>query len=733
MKKSLFHLLILLLGVGLVFAGGRLISLDKTVNNGKEVLEIKGEGTLPLPDFYPSSKDPSLLILKFRGIDVSSIKGEHRFQKGVIKYVAVSPGKEGGDIEIKFSALKPFSIFSRGNSIIVEVDLGNPEIRTKSKVIPSGPPVLQDVSVEGKDNLRISLKFSGNVPDYRAFILKKDPAHGKPVRLVVDLPGARTRRIKKIVGKAGITAVRVAQFNPKTARVVFDLYKVPEYKIRKSEGHLDIIIASHQTSIQPPAKREKVIPGPSVPVVPPKTDKPPTKSAPVLTRTLPEKKQTSTGSTASPQKKGPIYKTVTIAGGQKKYYGEKYTFRFKDADIRDVVTFIAKLAHLNVIFDPGVEGKVTCELVDIPWDQALDLILKTNKMGYIIDGNVLRVAPMDVIAQEAEQRRKMQEAAMPLTTVMRTLSYADAKSVEGILKKYLSSRGEIVVDERTNTLIIKDIPDRIKEIDRIISTLDAPIPQVAIQARIVETVATYTRNLGIQWGFMGYADPYHGNQTSLVFPNRILLDGTPIEGTGVGGLTNPLNGYAVNLPAATFNSAIGLSLGNVTDSFALDVGLTAMEEEGWGKILSAPKVSTQDNHEAVIRQGRQIPVQTNINNTIMVRYVNAVLELKVTPHITADQTIIMKVDIKNDSADFSRVVMGIPTIITQSSTTVMMVKDGTTAVIGGMYRIEDNTNYKKTPFLNSIPLIGDLLFKSSSINRTNRELLIFITPKIIRK
>ncbi len=729
MKKSLIYFIVLLLGVGLAFAGGKLISLDKKISDHKEVLEIKGEGSLPLPDFYPSTKDPSLLILKFKGIDVAPIKGKHPFREGVIRDVQVKASSEGGEVRIKFSSLKPFSIFSRGNSVIVEVD--NTDVQ---EARATGPSVLKDVSLRSGNGLTISLIFSGRAPDYRAFLLKKDPAHGKSTRLVLDLPNAKARKLKKIVGKEGITAVRAAQFNPKTARVVLDLYRVPSYKIQRLHNRLDIVIASPETKINPPVRAEKVSPGPSAPVLPPKPKTTSVKpaAAPKASPAASKAAQVAPQNTP-PKKKGPIYQTVTIAGGHKKYYGEKYTFRFKDADIRDVVTFIAKLAHLNVIFDPGVEGKVTCELVDIPWDQALDLILKTNKLGYIIDGNVLRVAPMEVIAKEAEQRRKMQESAMPLTTVMRTLSYANAKSVERILKKYLSSRGEIVVDERTNTLIIKDIPDRIKEIDRIISTLDAPIPQVSIQARIVETVATYARNLGIQWGFMGYADPYHGNQTSLVFPNRILLDGTPVEGAGTGGLTNPLNGYAVNLPAATFNSALGLSLGNVTDSFALDVGLTAMEEEGWGKILSAPKVSTQDNHEAVIRQGRQIPVQTNINNTIMVRYVNAVLELKVTPHITADQTIIMKVDIKNDSADFSRVVMGIPTIITQSSTTVMMVKDGSTAVIGGMYRIEDNTNYKKTPFLNSIPLIGDLLFKSSSINRTNRELLIFITPKIIRK
>ncbi len=725
MKKILSYLIVLLLGVGLAVAGGSLISLDKKFNAGKEIIEIKGDNPLSLPDFYPSVNDPSLLVLKFNGVSAKPILGEHKFEKGAVKEVKVAEKDGTAVVEVKFSSLRPFSIYSKGNAILIEVEAGSEKTTGKTSSV-SSRAVLRDVVLHRENGLKISLVFSGEPASYRAFLLKRDPAHGKPMRLVVDVIGAKTRRLKKVVGREGVSAVRAGQFTPQVARVVLDLYRMPNYRIERDGSRIDILIPATAMVQKEKTRVATPAPKPSVPARPAKATVAPTSK---VTRVEnPPKTDNPTPSRKS--RKGPSFETVTISGGEKKYYGEKYTFRFKDADVRDVVTFIAKLAHLNVIFDPGVEGKVTCELVDIPWDQALDLILKTNKLGYLIEGNVLRVAPLDVLAREEEQRRKMKESAMPLSTVMRTLSYATAKDVEGVVKKYLSPRGEIVVDERTNTLIIKDIPDRIQEIDQIISTLDAPIPQVSIQARIVETVANYTRNLGIQWGFMGYADPYHGNQTSLVFPNRIILDGGAVTG---GGLTNPLNGYAVNLPAAAFNSALGLSLGNVTDSFALDIGLTAMEEEGWGKILSAPKVSTQDNHEAVIRQGRQIPVQTNINNTIMVRYVNAVLELKVTPHITADQTIIMKVNIKNDSADFSRVVMGIPTIITQSSTTVMMVKDGNTAVIGGMYRIEDNTNYKKTPFLNSIPLIGDLLFKSSSINRTNRELLIFITPKIIRK
>lgn len=757
MRKIILYLLVILLGVGFVFASGKFLSVNKSFGEGKEIIELKGDTVLSLPNFYPSSRDPKLVILEFEGMDGSVILGEHKFDTGVVDNLVAKEEDGKLKIEIKFRELKPFSIYSKGRSIVIEVDNSQRTASTPVKSAVSENSRVKDILLKKyKGNLAVEVAFRGGVPSYRSFILKRDPAHNKPIRLVVDLMGARVRPIKKIVGgKSGVARIRAAQFSPKVARVVFDMSKVPQYSIER--GNNSLVIKFGEKTTRPQTIETSKITAPK-PVVPKPLPKPaPVKTRPVVnTSSAPSPGPSSDPGVAPPikkakaaakaatspkatpsskekKKKMTTFNTITIGGGEKKYYGEKYTFRFKDADVRDVVRFIAKLANLNVIFDPGVSGKVTAELVDIPWDQALDLILRTNKLGYIIEGNVLRVAPLQVLAQEEEQRRKMRQSALPLKTVTRTLSYAEAEKVKSIISKHLSPRGEIVVDKRTNTLIIKDIPDNLELVDRLIDTLDTPIPQVSIEARIVETNTNYTRNLGIQWGFMGFANPYYGNQTSLSFPNKILVDGTPIQGTNVGGLTNPLNGYAINLPAPAFNSGIGISLGNVTDSFGLDIGLTAMEQEGYGKILSAPKIATQDNHPASIVQGRQIPVQTVVNNTIMVRYVNAALELRVTPHITAEGTIIMKIDIRNNSADFANLVNGIPPIITQSATTVMMVRDGETAAIGGMYRIEDNTTVNKTPFLSSIPVLGKILFRGSSINRLNRELLIFITPRIIKR
>ncbi|MBN1271805.1 MAG: type IV pilus secretin PilQ [Candidatus Aminicenantes bacterium] len=409
---------------------------------------------------------------------------------------------------------------------------------------------------------------------------------------------------------------------------------------------------------------------------------------------------------------------------------------FKDADLRDVVISICEEADLNVVFDPEVRGTVTCNWKDVPWTQALDLILKQNKMGKTIEGNVLRVAPVGVLTREQEDEKKLkesQESTAPLIHKPFELSYARATEVEPLLRTKKSGRGEIIIDERTNTLIISDVQERMDLFEQMITVLDTATPQVSIQARIVEANSTFTRNLGIQWGFRGIADPFYGNQTSLQFPNNLTVDGalipTGITTKGIGG---PLGGYAINLPAPSFTTALGLSFGNVLDTFRLDVALSALETSGNGKIISCPSVTTQNNSQAEILQGRQIPVQTVQNFTVTTRYQNAALELRATPQITAEGTVIMDIEIRNNAADFANLVNGIPPITMQSARTRVMVEDGGTTVIGGIYRTEDSITRDGVPFLHKIPILGGL-FRSFSRLKQNRELLIFITPRIIRR
>jgi len=425
----------------------------------------------------------------------------------------------------------------------------------------------------------------------------------------------------------------------------------------------------------------------------------------------------------------------TVAEQQVKYTGEILSLKFKDADLRDVILYLADFAGLNVVFDPEVRGTVTVDLKDTPWDQALDIILRINKMGKTLEGNVLRIAPTSVLTREKEEERRLMESqvlAGPMVVKTFTLSYSRASEVEGLLRSKMSERGEMIVDERTNTLIITEVRDRMEVLERLINVFDTATPQVSIEARIVEATSTFIRNLGVQWGFRGINDPFYGNQTSLQFPNRTLVDGALIpQGIVTKGVGGPLGGYGINLPAPAFTTAVGLSMANVLDTFRIDMALTALETSGEGRIISAPKVTTQNNQEAEIIQGRQIPVQTVANFTVTTRYVNAALELRATPQITAEGTIIMYIEIRNNAADFANLVNGIPPITTQSAQTTVMVPNGGTTVIGGIYRTEDSITREKVPLLHKIPILGNL-FKSFARTKQTRELLIFITPRIIR-
>ena len=427
-------------------------------------------------------------------------------------------------------------------------------------------------------------------------------------------------------------------------------------------------------------------------------------------------------------------KTKTLAAAQIKYRGELISPKFKDADLRDVILSICESFNLNVVFDPEVKGIVTCDFKDVPWDQFIEIILKINRMGKIIEGNVLRIAPIEILTKEERDQRTLEvskELAEPIQVKTFALSYSKADKVREMVAGKLSDRGEIIVDARTNTLVVSDVKERIEIIEKLINVFDAATPQVSIEARIIEASSTFIRNLGIQWGWRGVADPFYGNQTSLSFPNKVLNDGAMIpQGTTTRGIGGPLGGYAINLPAPAFSSAVGFSFSNILDTFRLDMALSALESSGEGKIISRPNVTTQNNQEAEIIQGRQIPVQTTANFTTTTRYQNAALELKATPQITAEGTIIMVIEIKNNAPDWANLVNGIPPILTQSAKTTVTIPDGGTTVIGGIHRTEDAVTRERVPFLHKIPLLGRL-FRNLSRTQQTRELIIFITPRII--
>jgi type IV pilus assembly protein PilQ len=405
--------------------------------------------------------------------------------------------------------------------------------------------------------------------------------------------------------------------------------------------------------------------------------------------------------------------------GERTYHGEPMTMSLKDADIKDVLRSFAQISGLNVVVQPGVRGSVTVELTNVPWDQALEQILKINGLGYELEGNIMRIAPINTLRTEAEAKRQLaaaQSLSIPLSTIIKKVSYAPASSMASLLQRsVMSQRGAVIVDARTNTLIIKELPAYMKTVIAIIETLDTPEPQVQIESRIIETTKNFSRTLGIEWGFLGVADAEHGNTTGLMFPN----DGS-VEGS-------------VNLLTGGANGLLDITMGNVLDTFTLDLTLQAAEGEGLVNILSAPRVTTLNNQQASIQSGLQIPIQTVANNTVSVQFVNATLRLDVTPHVTAEGTVLLDINIQKREPLLAFAVVGATNapISTKDARTRVMVRDGGTTVIGGIYKVTEDRGEDRVPGLANSPLLC-YLFKNKRRSDENEELLIFITPRVVK-
>lgn len=422
---------------------------------------------------------------------------------------------------------------------------------------------------------------------------------------------------------------------------------------------------------------------------------------------------------AATQPVGLERESVNLGAPERTYAGELMTLTVRDADIKDILRVFAEISGLNVVVQPGVSGSVTVELRQVPWDQALEQILKINSLGYELDGNIMRVAPLSKLREEAEEAQRLKAAqalAIPLRTVIQRVSYADAQELGTILgRSVLSQRGSVIVDRRTNTLIVKELPEYMDTVIALIENLDTPEPQVMIEARIVETTKRFTRTLGIDWGFGAVASPATGNPTGLVFPNNVQADG------------------GVNLLTGAANGILNVSMGNVLNTFTLDATLQAAETEGLINILSAPRVATLNNEQASIQSGLQIPIQTIANNTVSVQFVNATLRLDVTPHVTAEGTVLMEINIQKREPQLAFAVVGATNapIATKEARTRVIVRDGGTTVIGGIYKVSTDQGEDRVPGMANVPILGHL-FKNKRRTDENEELLIFITPRVIK-
>jgi len=418
-----------------------------------------------------------------------------------------------------------------------------------------------------------------------------------------------------------------------------------------------------------------------------------------------------------------------------KYTGEPISVNLKDVDLKDFFRLIHEISGLNVVLDPNVKGSLTIVLDDVPWDQALDIVLKNNELARQLDGNVLRIATVETLRKEAESRRAQQEAealAIEKVTVTRFLSYAHSKDVVPTVKKFLTQRGDVISDDRTNALIIQDIPSVIPGIDRLLTQLDRKTQEVEIEARVVAATRSFARDIGTQFGFGWGNGPSAVGGASSVGSSPVIVGNTPNPMyivTGSGSATQiPLFS---NLPVTSPNS--GISFVNASNNIRIDAILTMAESRGLLKILSRPRVVTQNNIQALVRQGVRVPIvtQAQLGGPPTVTYVDAFLRLTVIPQITSEGTIFLNVDVENTTPDFGRTVQGNPTLITQQATTQVLVTDGGTVVIGGVIQTQNSVNIAQVPLLGNIPALGNL-FKRRSVSTSNQELIFFITPRIIQ-
>jgi type IV pilus assembly protein PilQ len=432
-------------------------------------------------------------------------------------------------------------------------------------------------------------------------------------------------------------------------------------------------------------------------------------------------------------------KSQTIAPAEPKYTGEPISVNLKDVDLKDFFRLIHEISGLNVVLDPNVKGTLTIVLDDVPWDQALDIVLKNNDLARQLDGNVLRIATVDTLRHEADGRRAQHEAealAVDKVTFTRFLSYAHAKDLVLTCKKFISQRGDVIADERTNAIIVNDVPSVIPVIDKLLTQLDRKTQQVEIEARVVAATRSFARDIGTQLGFgWGNASTGVGGVPAVGSSPLANFGSTPLY--PIVGTSAPTPGTGVQIPLfsnlGSTSPTSGLSFINVSNHVRIDAYLSMAESRGLVKILSRPRVVTQNNIQALVRQGVRVPIvtQAQLGGPPTVTYVDAFLRLTVIPQITSEGTIFLNVDVENTTPDFSESIQGNPTLITQQATTQVLVSDGGTVVIGGVIQTNNSVQISQVPLLGSIPWLGNL-FKHTTVSTSNQELIFFITPRIIQ-
>lgn len=751
------------------------------VAKGPEKTDVVVEGQQPMIYTTFHLTNPDRLIVDMAGIGLGKFTEKIAVEEGPVQSILPKAG-EGNQVsrlEIELKEPSESNVRTEGTNLLVEVvksvekntnqgktpealPTGKPNEETKGllplpvKEETALPPAksVKNIRFDRKDGLQLVLTADGQLAP-QVFYLDKN-------RLVIDFPNVKTTmKAKSIPAKdRAVKQVRIGQ-HPDKLRLVVDLLTPIAYSAQQVDNELKFTLQD-ASKISSKAEKSPAAPAPpsdrsaSLPVVAPPVVGP----APALEGGAPSANETAPSPVEDPEKseaapsdskmEAPASeppqdtvadKTNIIVGsgeapgfqakGNKpetevpaspKFVGRKISLDFQDADIANVIRLIADVSGLNIVMGEDVKGKVTLKLVSVPWDQALEIILKMNNLGQIREGNIIRIATLTNIAKQQDEEAKAKETklqAEDLITRIVYVNYGKARDLSEPLKKILSPRGDITIDDRTNSMLVKDIEKNVNQIEGLIKTLDSQTPQVVIEARIVQVAPTFNRSLGIKWG-ADFRNTSHGNILGI-------SNSGPLDAFG-----SPTSDFAVNLPAASNFGGIGFTFGRFTQNpLNLDLRLSAGESQGLTRIISTPKVSVLNNQEAKIEQGESIPFSTVSNNGTQTTFVDANLTLLVTPHVSPDGGIIMKVKVSKNAAGETRPGAAGPSILKKEATTNILVKDGETTVIGGIYEVTKTDSVSGIPFLMDVPVLG-WFFKTTTKREDTSELLVFLTPRILK-
>jgi type IV pilus assembly protein PilQ len=684
------------------------------INGERDEAQVSIDGAFGDPQYTVRTRNDGRLIvidvenalLPANGIQTS---GTNSLVSGTV----ASNTARGAHIELTLTGKATYHARASDTGITVKIRRGStPEhVRSRKSSVSSSPRV-ENVHIEQKDGRdRIIISLSGN-PEFRV-----STRAGALPRLEV-LGAGIGENVKRHVEAPHGALIGSIELQQKGDRAIVEVHD--------SEGSAGTAIRSGDHIVWM--------------FSPTKTDTRP------QTRTI-AREEDYAAEVDGPEVAGFLSKLPMQAGKKddRRYSGRRIDLDFKDADIHNILRLLSEVGGVNVVTADNVGGTVTIRMRDVPWDQALDVVLQAKSLGMVRQGNLLRVAPLAQLEQEREAaiaRQKQQQQLAPLETRLVPVSYATATNLQPRVRELLTERGTVSVDTRTNMLIVRDIVGHLDDVEDLVRNLDTQTPQVLIESRIVEAGSTYSRDIGIQWGGAAVMSSATGNPTGLRFPSDIgVAGGVPINGAPTNGLS-PFNGtisnpnFAVNLPAVTGNGsggALGLTMGSLSGAVNLNVRLSAAEAAGSVRIVSSPRILTLDNNEASISQGTLIPFSRVSAQGVNTAFQEAKLELNVTPHVTSDGAVAMDVKITRNEPDFGRTgANGDPTILEREAITQLLVDDGDTAVIGGIYVRNTGRNIDQVPFFGDIPVLG-VFFKRRRFREDRNELLIFLTPRIVNR